>query len=53
MEVQELLDVIHDAGYIAYDERNNNLNIENLGKEINSYRDINISSGHNLICIPV
>ena len=53
MEVQELLDVIHDTGYIAYDERNNNLNIENLGKEINSYRDINISSGHNLICIPV
>lgn len=53
MEVQELLDVIHDTGYIAYDERNNNLDIENLGKEINSYRDINISSGHNLICIPV
>lgn len=50
-EVQELLDAIHSVGYKAYDEKVNNLDIDNLGKEILSVSDINISSGHNLICI--
>lgn len=50
-EVQELIDVIHNIGYKAYDEKNNNLNIENLGNEITSYNQVNISSGHNLICV--
>jgi FkbM family methyltransferase len=50
-EVQDLIDVIHSVGYKAYDENNNKLDIENLGKEIKSYKDINILSGHNLICI--
>ena len=52
-EVQDLIDTIHSIGYKAYDEKNNNLNIDNLGKEITSYQDINIESGHNLICIPI
>lgn len=50
-EVQELIDVVHSIGYKAYDEKNNNLDIEKLGKEIQSHRDINIISGHNLICV--
>lgn len=51
-EIQDLINTIHSIGYVAYDEKNNNLNIENLGKEIKSYQDITIGSGHNLICIP-
>lgn len=51
LEVQELIDVIHSIGYKAYDEKNNNLDIDNLGKEITSFKDINIDSGHNLICV--
>ena len=51
-EVQDLIETIQNLGYKAYDEKNNNLNIENLGKEITSYLDIQIGSGHNLICIP-
>ena len=50
-EVVELLSAIHSVGYKAYDEKVNNLDIDNLGKEILSVSDINISSGHNLICI--
>jgi FkbM family methyltransferase len=50
-EVEELLSAIHSVGYKAYDEKVNNLDIDNLGKEILSVSDINISSGHNLICI--
>lgn len=50
-EVKELIDVIHSVGYRAYDEKVNNLDIENLGKEINDANDIDISSGHNLICV--
>lgn len=50
-EVQELINVINSAGYKAYDEKINNLNIDNLGKEIASVDDIDITSGHNLICV--
>lgn len=50
-EVQDLIDAIHNIGYKAYDEKSNNLNIENLGNEITSYDQVNISSGHNLICV--
>lgn len=50
-EVKELIDVIHSVGYKAYDEKVNNLDIENLGKEVNDVNDVDISSGHNLICV--
>lgn len=50
-EVKELIDVINAAGYKAYDEKVNNFNLENLGKEIKNIEDIDISSGHNLICV--
>lgn len=50
-EITELLNVIHSLGYKAYDEKINNLNLDNLGKEIKSVLDINPNSGHNLICI--
>jgi FkbM family methyltransferase len=50
-EVKDLIDSINNAGYKAYDEKVNNLNIDNLGEEIKSIGDIDISSGHNLICV--
>jgi hypothetical protein len=52
-EVKDLIDSINNAGYKAYDEKVNNLDIDNLGKEIKSIDDIDISSGHNLICVPL
>jgi FkbM family methyltransferase len=51
-EITDLLDTIHSLGYKAYDEEINHLDLNNLGKEIQSISDINPSSGHNLICIP-
>ena len=50
-EITDLLDVIHSLGYKAYDEEINHLDLDNLGKEIQSINDINPSSGHNLICV--
>lgn len=50
-EISELLNVIHSLGYKAYDEELNQLNIDNLGKEIKSNFDIKPGSGHNLICV--
>lgn len=50
-EITDLLNTIYSLGYKAYDEAINNLNIDNLGKEINSVQDIKPGSGHNLICI--
>lgn len=51
-EITDLLDTIHILGYKAYDEEINNLDLNNLGKEIKSINDINPNSGHNLICVP-
>ena len=50
-EITDLLDTIHSLGYKAYDEEINNLNLDNLGKEIKSVSDIKPGSGHNLICV--
>ena len=51
IEVSDLLDTLHTLGYRAYDEEINNLDIDNLGREIKSFSDINPTSGHNLICV--
>lgn len=51
VEINDLLETIHSLGYKAYDEEINDLDIDNLGKEIKSFRDINPTSGHNLICV--
>ena len=50
-EVDDLLNSIHSLGYKAYDEEINHLDLNNLGKEISSTKDINPGSGHNLICV--
>ena len=50
-EINDLLTVIHQLGYKAYDEEINCLDLDNLGKEIKTINDINPGSGHNLICI--
>lgn len=50
-EINDLLNTIHSLGYKAYDEEINKGNIENPGKEITSINDINLGSGHNLLCI--
>jgi FkbM family methyltransferase len=50
-EINDLLDTIHSLGYKAYDEEINKGDIENPGKEITSINDINLGSGHNLLCI--
>lgn len=50
-EIDELINIIHSLGYKAYDEDINGLDLNNLGKEVISYKDVNITSGHNLICI--
>lgn len=50
-EINELLKVIHSLGYKCYDESHNSLNIDNLGPEIKSISELNISSGNNLLCI--
>ena len=50
-EITDLLNTIHSLGYKAYDEEINNLNLDNLGKEIKSVSDIKPGSGHNLICV--
>lgn len=50
-EIKDLLNTIHSLGYKAYDEEVNKGNIENPGKEITSINDINLGSGHNLLCI--
>jgi FkbM family methyltransferase len=50
-EIIDLIDTIHSFGYRAYDEEINKFNLDDLGKEIKSYKDINPTSGHNLICV--
>jgi hypothetical protein len=50
-EITDLLDTIHSLGYKAYDEEINHLDLNSLGKEIQSVLDINPNSGHNLVCI--
>ena len=50
-EINDLIETIHSLGYRAYDEEINNLDIDNLGREIKSFEDINPTSGHNLICV--
>lgn len=50
-EVAELMDVIHSLGYKIYDEKKNNLDIDDPGPEVKSLSDINLESGHNLVCI--
>ncbi len=50
-EINDLLDTIHSLGYKAYDEEVNKGSLKNPGKEITSINDINLGSGHNLLCI--
>jgi FkbM family methyltransferase len=50
-EINELIQIINSLGYKAYDEEVNHLDLDNLGKEIKSYKDVNITSGNNLLCI--
>ena len=50
-EIKDLLDTVHSLGYKIYDEEVNKGNIEDPGKEITSINDINLGSGHNLLCI--
>lgn len=51
LEVQELIDVVHSYGYRVYDEEYNKCNLDDLGPEITSARDIHPGSGHNLFCV--
>lgn len=50
-ETADLLNTIYSLGYKAYDEKNNMLDIQNLGPEIKTVADIKQGSGHNLICV--
>ncbi len=50
-ETNQLIKVINDLGYKAYDMDACNNDINNLQNEIKSYKDINPGSGHNLICL--
>lgn len=50
-ETTDLLDTIYNLGYKAYDEKNNMLDIDNLGPEVRTIHDIRQGSGHNLICV--
>lgn len=50
-EINDLLSTIYSLGYKAYDEEYNKCNLNNLGKEIKTIKDINPGSGHNLICM--
>jgi len=50
-EINDLINTIHSLGYKAYDEEINKLDIDDLGKEIKSFGDINPTSGHNLVCV--
>lgn len=51
-ETNQLINVINNLGYKAYDMDACNNNIDNLQDEIKSYKDIKPNSGHNLICLP-
>ena len=51
-ETDQLINVINDLGYKAYDMDTCNNNIDNLQDEIKSHKDIKPNSGHNLICLP-
>ena len=54
-ELQDLLNVIGDIGYAAYDEDKNKLDLKNLGEQITSvqyFYNNNLNSGHNLVCVP-
>jgi FkbM family methyltransferase len=50
-ETDDLIQTVHSLGYKAYDENKNHLDLDNLGKEIKSVSDIDLNSGHNLICV--
>tara|TARA_Y100001972_G_scaffold123380_1_gene170552 strand:+ start:649 stop:1497 length:849 start_codon:yes stop_codon:yes gene_type:complete len=50
-EIDDLLNTIHSLGYKAYDEEINKGSLKNPGKEITSINDINLGSGHNLLCV--
>ena len=50
-ETDELIKVINNLGYKAYDMDTCNNDIDNLQDEIKSHKDINPNSGHNLICL--
>ena len=51
-ETDQLIKVINNLGYKAYDMDACNNNIDNLQDEIKSHKDIKPNSGHNLICLP-
>ena len=51
-ETDQLINVINDLGYKAYDMDACHNNIDNLQNEIKSHKDIKPNSGHNLICLP-
>jgi len=51
-ETDQLINVINNLGYKAYDMDACNNNIDNLQNEIKSHKDIKPNSGHNLICLP-
>ena len=51
-ETDQLINVINDLGYKAYDMDTCNNDIDNLQAEIKSHKDIRPNSGHNLICLP-
>ena len=51
-ETDQLINVINNLGYKAYDMDTCNNDIDNLQDEIKSHKDIRPNSGHNLICLP-
>tara|TARA_B100000287_G_scaffold435588_1_gene504719 strand:- start:1194 stop:2048 length:855 start_codon:yes stop_codon:yes gene_type:complete len=52
IEMREMMNVINNIGYTAYDEVANKLDIENLGDEVVLMENDELLSGHNLICVP-
>ena len=51
-ETDQLIETINDLGYKAYDMNACGEDIDNLGEEIISHKNIVQGSGHNLICLP-
>ena len=51
-ETDQLINVINDLGYKAYDMDTCSNDIDNLQSEIKTHKDIRPNSGHNLICLP-
>ena len=52
-EITQLIEVIHSLDYKIYSEKINNLDLENKGPEITSFKDLqDLQSGENLVCVP-